>query len=505
MLRWITGSKTGHPLADAKQARVLIGELPPYDSFKALDEITRWLESLADAEDFKLDRLFEVVDLLDSTAKTHHRKLVQDYLGMSRQQKFQENRLWTCGYKFTKALAHVYLHCLKQHESGAAGAAALRKQIPLIVARSVRSLGLQVKWTMLRYGPFEPGLWTSIGELYRHAEKGSYTNAPVTVYPGLHSNSTVQQEYLKIMMLWASSADVLPPLKQEIAERAIANLAGAFRLERTPFPGAIYCFDPTQNRPPMRMFGDATRGENLHYFGPGDAASRLERVMPALEKTGKLPADMNLGAPYPDDVVLGIFKHLALYWSDTPPARLSERRAATARITIVPGYVQLLDELERDETDALNFSVSGAESWVVENISENGYGALVPATTTDWIRVGELIGVQLEGTPQWGMALVRRVVRDEQRQYRVGVEMISRAVELVRITPGGRDPESAVLLSSVPDANGAVGLVMRAGRFDPGGSIDLTRRDGRQVLAPSEMVDAGDDFDWARYRLPQGA
>ena len=502
MLKWITGSKVDHPLADAKQARTLISELPPYDSVKALDEITRWLESLADAEGFRLDRLYEVIEILDATAKNHHKKVAQDYLGMSRQQKFQENKLWTCGYKFSKALANAYVHCLGQHESGASGAAAVRKNVPVLVARGIRSLGLQVKWTMMRYGPFEPGLWTSIGELYRHAEKGGYTRAPLVIYPGLHGNTTVQLEYLKIMMLWAASADVLPPLKQEIAERTVAHVAECARLETTPFPGAIYCFDPSRNRPPFRVFGTMPPGENLHYFGPGDASAKLMQVAPALEKTGKLAGDFNLGAAYPADVVISVFKHLALYWSETPPSRMSERHAATARITVVPGYFQLLDELERDETDALNFSVSGAESWIVENISENGYGALVPATTTDWIRVDELIGVQLEGTSEWGIALVRRVVRDEHRQYHVGIEIISRSVTLVRIAHGaGREAQAAILLSDVPDEKGEIGLIMRAGRFDPGAHIDLTLQDQPRVLTPSQMVDAGDDFDWARYRI----
>jgi hypothetical protein len=502
VLKWITGGRLDHPLADPKQARTLVAELPPYDSVKALDEITRWLESLPDAEGFKLDRMFEVIELLDAAAKNHHKKVAQDYLGMSRQQKFQENKLWTCGYKFAKSLASAYVHCVAQHESGAAGAAAVRKNIPILVARGIRSLGLQVKWTMLRYGPFEPGLWTSIGELHRHAEKGSYTRTPVVIYAGLHGNTSVELEYLKIMMLWAASADVLPPLKQEIAERTVANVAAAARLESAPFAGALYSFDPMRNRPPVRMFGAPTPGEKLHYFGPGTAGAKLMQLVPALEKTGKLPADFNLGGAYSGDVVVSVFKHLATYWSDTPPSRLSERRAASARITVVPGYHQLLDELEREETDALNFSVSGAESWIVENISENGYGALVPAATTDWIRVDELIGVQLEGTVEWGIALVRRVVRDEHRQYHVGIEMISRTVSLVRVgQSAGREPQTAILLSDAPDEKGEVGIIMRAGRFDPGAAIDVTLRDEQQVLAPTQMVDAGEDFDWARYRI----
>jgi hypothetical protein len=502
VLKWITGGKVDHPLADMKQARALVAELPPYDSIKALEEITRWLESLAEAEGFKLERLFEVLDLLDTTARNHHRKLVQDYLGMSRQQKYQENKLWTCGFQFSKALSNAYLRCVTQHESGAAGAAAIRKQIPLIVARALRSFGLQVKWTMLRYGPFEPGLWTAIGELYGHAHKGGYARTPLTVYPGVHGNSSVEQDYLKIMMLWASSADVLPPLKQEIAERTAAHLASAFRLEAAPFPGAIYRFDASQNRPPMRLFGRGSSPEGLTYFGPGEATAKIAHAAGVLEKTGALPADFNLGGAYPADVVLGVLRHLGSYWSEKPPSRVSERRAATARITVVPGYGQLIDELEREESDALNFSVSGAESWVVENISDNGYGALVPATTTDWIRVDELIGVQLEGTPEWGLALVRRVVRDEQRQYHVGIEIISRAVRLVHVTFAvARDPECAILLNAAPDADGELGLIMRAGRFDAGQQIAFTLDGQERVLNPSRLIDAGDDFDWSGYSL----
>src|SRR4051794_28324898 len=113
VLKWITGSKADHPLADPKQARALIADLPPYDSVRALDEVTRWLESLVEAQGFKADRLFEVIDTIDTAARNHNKKVAQDYLAMSRQQKFQENKLWTCGYKFAKALAAAYLHCLK--------------------------------------------------------------------------------------------------------------------------------------------------------------------------------------------------------------------------------------------------------------------------------------------------------------------------------------------------------------------------------------------------------
>lgn len=506
MLKWIVGSRTDHPLADMKEARALVADLPAYDCVKALDELTHWLESLTDAEGFKLDRLYEVLDLLDSAAKNHQRKLVHDYLAMPRQQKMQENRLWMCGFKFSKACGDAYLYCVRQHEAGAAGAAAVRKHIPIIVARAIRAFAMQVKWTMLRYGPFEPRLWASIGELYLYAEAGGYTTTPITIYSGVLGGGTVQQEYLKIMMLWASSADVLSPLKQEIAERAVAYVASSFRLEKSAFPGAVYCFDPASDKRPVRMFGTTVTGDNLYYFSPGDAAGRLGSIIPALEKTGALPSDVNLGGTYPGDIVLSVFKHLSVFWSDKPPARGSERRDTNARITVVPGYFQLLDELEHEDNDGLNFNVTNAESWVVENVSDTGYGALVPAATTDWVRVGELIGVQLEGSRQWGVAVVRRVMRDEQRQYHVGIEVISRAVYAIRVGLGlGRDDESAILLSTTPDSNSEVGILVRAGRFNPGTNGDMMIRNRTFTITPTRMVDAGDDFDWAMYKVTRPA
>ena len=185
------------------------------------------------------------------------------------------------------------------------------------------------------------------------------------------------------------------------------------------------------------------------------------------------------------------------------PRESRQRRAATARITVVPGYSQLLDELEREESDALNFSVPNAESWVVENESDNGYGAMVPAATTDWIRVGELIGVQLEGSSGWAVALVRRVVRDDKRQYHVGIEIISRTAALVRISHGdaGRAPENAILLSTKPNAQGEVEALLRAGRFDAGNSLDIAVNDAPHLLMPSRMVEAGEDFDLAMYKV----
>jgi hypothetical protein len=294
---------------------------------------------------------------------------------------------------------------------------------------------------------------------------------------------------------------VLPPLRQDIAERVVAAYASSFVLRPEPFPGALYAFDPAEVRPPARLFGNPNVAEGAHYFGPGDAHTRITQAIALLEETGVMPSDLNLGGTYPTDAVLGVLKHLALYWGEKPPARLSERRATTGRITVVPGFAALLDELERDESDALNFTESAAESWIVENVSDNGFGAIVPPAASDWIRVGELIGVQVEGSSRWGVSIIRRVARDEQRHYRVGIEVISHTVAAVQLARGSAEPEHAVLLSMRPDSNGEVALIRTAGRYDSRAGARLVIRDKAYTLSPSRLIDAGEAFDWASYKV----
>jgi hypothetical protein len=507
VFKWNVASGLDHALADPKQARALIAELPAFDYVKSLDEVTHWLESLAEADGIRLDRLFELADLLDTTAKNHHNRLLREYLATSRQQKHQEVRLWTRGFDFCSALGDAYLACLEQYKARSSGASAAKKHIPVMIARALRALGLQVKWIMLRYGPFEPRLWKAVGELYRTAEESGIADVTLPIYPGPQGTGTIRQEYLKILMLCGSSADVLAPSRQDLAERVIAYFAPLFEVSKTPFPGAVFCSDAAGERPPVRIAGDSHKAKEPRYFGPGDAPVKIAKLIAIIGRTGSVPPSVNIAQDCNVDAFVALLRHLAAHWSDTPPVRAFPRRPTTARINVVPGYAAVLDELERDEVNALNFTASSAESWVVENVSDSGYGALIPASKIDWIRVGELMGVQVEGSKQWGIGLVRRVARDEQGQVRVEVEIMSRSVVVVQISraASGGGLDTALLLSGTPDASGEVALVTRAGSFDPKSDIEVNGRTKSYVFVPSRLLDSGDDFDWATYKIHQNA
>jgi len=515
VLNWIGGGKVDHPMADAKQARQLVSELPANDAAKALAQITEWVETMNQTEGFKVDRRFESLDLLDGAAKNHQRKLSQDYLITPRQQKFQENRLWTSVSGFWRALGDGYILCIDQQESGVGGAAAVRKTLPVVIGRALRVLTLQLKWLLLRYGPVEARLWQELARIYKFAEKKGYADGKVPVYPGVHGESTLKTEFLKSLMLAASSTDGLPPIKQQLAERAVAQFADAFVLSRTS-DGCTYCFDLETPKPPVRLFRGAAASPSMVYFGAGEALAQLRQLIKQVVETGGIPKDLNLGGTYEKDIIVATLKHLELYWSDTPPERSSERRKTAARITVVPGFGEILGMLDPDNSDALDFSQDqnqSAESWIVENVSDGGYGAIIPAVKSDWIKVGTLIGVQSEGSAYWGVGMIRRISRDDHQQRRIGVQILSKTAIPIKLgRPAAassfnatREPGPAVLLSTAPDSHGEVGVVMREGIFNVRDSLEMMVRDKTYLLMPSRMVEGGEDFDWAKFKVMQRA
>jgi hypothetical protein len=56
-------------MVDRRHAEEFLGRLPRDDPFRMLEEITYWLKALRDAYAILPQRAYEVVDLLDVSAK----------------------------------------------------------------------------------------------------------------------------------------------------------------------------------------------------------------------------------------------------------------------------------------------------------------------------------------------------------------------------------------------------------------------------------------------------
>ena len=512
-ITWFGGGKPDHPMADIKHARKLVSELPANDSVKALNDVTAWLDSINSAEGVRLDRRFELIDLLDRTARTHARKVSEEYQSTQRLQKSRESTLWTAAFEFWKLLGDAYGRCVEQLGSDASAAREIRKELPVIVARALRALTLQMKWMLLSYNQVNVRVWGEVGQLYFFAETKEIATATVEIYPGAHGQGTVQREFLKAMMLGVSANHGLNPVQQEIAARALAHFGEMFTQQQRPGPGCSFCFDLSRREPPAHLPQGFEPTPTARCFGAGATLAALNALIQEIRRHDRVPAEFNLGVNFDSDLVLSTLQHLALHWSDQPTARRSERRRIAMRLTVVHGFQNLLRAVESLADDSsLDFEHAAAiESWAIEDVGAGGFGVVIPPVMGDWIKGGILLGVQTEASQAWGAGIIRRVVRDESRQRRIGIEMLTQEVIPVKLSPAGkvshagaaRIDDSALLLSTTPDKHGEISLLLPAGSSMRDRAFEINLHGKCYHLVPGSLIEGGDDYARATFKVTE--
>ena len=508
MLGW-TKSKSDHPMAEDRAAKEILAELPANDPFKTLQDISHWLEITRNADGLKPQRTYEIIDQLDAVSKLQQRKLAQEYVSSGhRLQKFQEQRIWSTMVETLRQLGAAYEYCLAQTLPGVSGSGSLRSHAPVITVRAVRALTQELKWAFMRYGPIDPTLWGRLGALYAQAEQAGFALKTCAIYPGPGGDTTVQREYLKALMLCMSATDSLLPRKLEVAERVVAQYSEHFILQKQLAQGCHYHVDLAVARPPARLMARVSSMPTVRYFGPGPAAEMLDQVIESISKSGAVPSDLNLGGNYEPSMVADVLRHLARYWAPIPPARAEERRKSFARISIVHDFDNIIATLSGESQD-LAFDES-VETWTVENESDNGYGAVIPPSKGDWLRVGTLLGIKLEDGNCWGVGIVRRLTNDSSQHRYVGIQTLAKGGARVKLFPvgqriGGTDiGEDAVLLpSSAADSTGTgeLSLLMRMGTFSPRQTFQMRAYDRNYLLVPKQLLEGGQDFDMAKFRV----
>jgi len=484
-------------MADLKEARRLLGELPATDALRALDEINHWFDSVRADQEFRPGHRAALALLLDEAAQTPVRKLGREYLFTPRLSKAQENRLWTAIHAFWRNATLAFVGSLEAFVTGTKGADDLKGDLPLLTVRGLRALAAQMKWLHMRYGPVDPQLWRMAAGSYSLAESRRYARTAVTAYPGIPGESTADQEFLRVLMLSASSPDSLLPAEIELCERLIGHFTPRFVLTDEPRGETPYWIDLASASPPLRHARPPLEIKTLRYFGPGDTLAEIDSIERAIRTSGEVPSRLNLGGSYPPELVLRVLEHVAAYWSPAPLERKHPRHRLKSRLTVAWGFDGIIDAISAATVGS--FDGSHLESWITENVSAGGMAAHVPQVKGDWLRVGALVALQPEGGSNWLLGVVRRISRERGGEAQVGIQTISRTPEsvAVHVQLGGTvslDTEPAILLGpGEPDSPGEI--LLRPGVHVADQRLVL-ERDGRKIqLVPESMRERGADYE----------
>lgn len=497
--------KPEHPLTESGKVRELIAKLPANDSVQAMGEIASWLELLNTAEGVKLTSRFEDLDLLDGASRERERKIFTDYLSTPRQKKTHEHHLWTSAYNFWRLLGEGYHLCLQLVDGEPAGASTSQATMALYAGRALRCLRQQLRWNLMRYELPEARVWTTIAQIFQVAEHRGFLDESIAVYPGSSGTSTVKQEFVKGAMLAASSMDSLQPAAQDLAVRMVSYFSGLFVVSKD-LEGCTHWVDLAAPKAPVRILRNPPNVPTVRYIGAGPALRELEQLRAHLSYTRTVPEGLSLGAQEDHEVVLVLLKHLELDWAGKTQARRHERKTVAARVTVVPGLAEIVRALEFATNDSLDFThQQSAESWIVQDVSAGGYGAVIPAVAGDWVEVGSVIGVEGESFRQWRIGLIRRVTRNEQQQQRVGVQLLTDAATLVSLRPAGT-PATAkaaqgVLLSPNIERDKEAEILTPRGLCAKRDGIEISLGKTTHMLVPLDLAEHNGDYDRMKFRV----
>lgn len=500
MLSGIFGKKSDHPMADIKTAQALLDDLPKNDAYKSLMELSEWMESVADNADFRLDHQFAVLRLLDETAQPFVRKLARDYFIPQELSKFQENRLWLVLDNWHRHTAEAYFTVFNRYCNSDKGASAIKAQVPFLVARAVYAMTGQLKYICAHYGPIDKTIWNNLAQLYRHAEQQQYLDTPLVLHHG-GGDTSVKGELGRLLGWYGCGINTMRPLYMHLTERIVGQYCSSIDIGAQQDTNSLFSFDLEHPAAPVGVKQGITAQPSMRFVSMAEMQPKLAALINNLEK-GAVPEILNLGGTYDVELVRGAVQSLLNYLT-APPSRRSVRRWVNINLNMVNGFDKIIEHTDV----ALNFSDEQPACWNTGDISASGFRTILPAQGTDGIRIGGLLGVQPEGVPHWGVAVVRRLTRDDTNQLHVGAEMLTNqiaGVALRQSSVGGRyeDEQQALWLQAKPgESSGEAQLLMKAGTFSAHHSLQ-TRLNGKNyLLIPGRLQEKGPDYDLASFRV----
>lgn len=482
--------------------QAMLEDLPKNDAYKSLAELTEFVELLTEQTDFKLDQRFAVLRSLDEAAQPYVRKLMREYFTPFEKNQFQENRLRLTLGNWSRVVANAYFNAFNAFFKGDKGSGTIKVHMPLLTARAVHAFMWHLKYTCSHYGQVDNSIWSNIAQLYKHAEQLQYLDTPVSLYPGMTVNTSVKHEVGQLMVWYDSGLSTLSPLYIHLTERIVAQYRSTIDIHAEIGQHSRLSFDLNRPAEPTRINMGATTHPAMRFIGMPAMQAKLEDLVKVLNKN-IVPDEISLSGNYDADVVKKAVQYLLNYLV-APPVRRSTRRTANVTLSVVDSFEKVIGCI-----DARNdFGKDGLAQWMTEEISAVGFSTVIPAKGGGSVGIGSLLGMQPEGVPHWGVAVVRRLLRDDAKnQLRVGAEILSNRVAGVVLNqnkvPGGaiENGQPALwLYAKQNDASGEAQLLMKADTFSPGRSLQIQLDGKNYLLMPNGMQEKGLDYDLAKFR-----
>ena len=493
----IFSSKPQHPLVDPRELKRICADLAAREPLSALEEAVAWLEALIEYDDIKLTIRLDRLDKIDEVVTPHARRLTRQYLtrmSVPDAQRASEASVWEAGFAYWSKLASAYASCLTRFEDPQLESDSkkiIRANLVTIYARLMHAHAEQRKWELYHYKPASADFWAAAGGVYWRGVASKLESREVEIYPG-QGITTIELEYLKVLLLQSSSPDKLGLVEIEIAGRLLAHFLPWFIFTKALRPDNMYWVDITKPLPPTRMAKPPTPSDTLRFFSGGGALVAIDELIDVIKRDKRVPANVVLGAQYDADTVTRVLEHLSRYWSPTPPTRSHARRSVKSGLRVAHGLASSHRHINGEAGSA-----NGLYRWEADDVSLGGMSARICEGRQEWVNIGVLLAVQAEGGANWVAGVVRRYVRTDARQGSVGIQTISLSPRGVVADAGGIQTEA--LLLDLPVVGEYARMALPPAALEDKVALQFSLDDKNARLHPREILESGPGYVVANF------
>lgn len=500
--KWLpfnTNKSRFDPFANRKSVTQWLSELPAIDISATLEQLISALQNLRKQKGqmAESDRL-EVIMAIDDYAQPLLQTLCAQYLRNTRMSSAMATKLWRCIYTYYNESSHACHAAIDlQFTDGNIGRP--DEALQQISLRLLHSLGHLFKWRFIHYDLPDEALWRMLHDTYRYVEETGFENELIPLYG---SGSRCSNQYMRVLLLSQIHASSLLAKQIEMADIWIQKWVHLVEIEKEPVPGRHhFCIDLSSAAGVERVT-EQTFTRHCRAWDVSTLLAQLRRTREVII-TSKPNSTTESDARLPE--YLKMLAYAELQWTpgNLGKLRKNPRVAANRILNVIHGFYIICTALKtddiRNDEDAVyesgirydemidiqlygfvteatrNRQQAGFrapkktslpfENWVAENESQKGYLACSPPTENNWLRLGCLAGVR-EDQERWKIVVVRRLLRDQENNTHVGMEVLTQTPTLLTLQP--LQSQGATANMPPPD-NGSIMAIMismpRNGRF----------------------------------------
>ena len=385
-------------------------------------------------------------------------------------------------------------------------------------------------FSFFEYTPAPENIWKQLNFCYAFAESlGLHkTSHTLTVAGDETAQTSIEHTYKRIMLAaladphylpvgdiweiyaqlggWAGRAQIKPL-------RDVADPAGYFVLE----------LDKNNKAMPYARFKQTEQRDNIRLL---DTAPLLKTIQKNIELV-RINRQPNAGIALSPLRAKSLLEHMLKTWG-SPPERGSARRKQAGSVALVRGInaiyyhisgraFQAADYEETADQNAICISEvtglhhTGAEAehpterWLISDTSSGGCALIRASQPERPLRVGNLVGINLDGPAEERRLGVVRWLMMQQDRHKMGIQNIATAVTPIALrakTGSVADVtfRPAFLMARHPAVDQGA-IITEKGLYTAGRRLKISQDDKQHLLEADKLLDTGLSYEIFSYKI----